>query len=103
VQLQAFRGAGLGYWISVRFWGQGYCTEAATATLRDGFRDLGPRKAGSRHMSGNPASGRVMHKAGMTQEGMRRQELLKDDESHVLVIHGRPASESPDQPCRQTG
>ncbi|HKR32625.1 MAG TPA: GNAT family N-acetyltransferase, partial [Terriglobales bacterium] len=29
--------AGLGYWIGVPFWGNGYCTEAAHEVLRFGF------------------------------------------------------------------
>ena len=52
--------AELGYWIGKPYWNNGYCTEAAQAVVRHGFEDLGLARVFARHMSRNPASGRVM-------------------------------------------
>jgi RimJ/RimL family protein N-acetyltransferase len=67
--------AELGYWIGKPYWNQGYCTEAATEVLRYGFEILGLNRVQARHMTKNPASGRVMEKVGMSHEGVLRQSL----------------------------
>jgi RimJ/RimL family protein N-acetyltransferase len=72
---QAHHSAELGYWIGKPYWNEGYCTEAATAMLRYGFETLGLNRVQARHMTKNPASGRVMEKIGMCHEGVLRQSL----------------------------
>ena len=78
----------LGYWIGVPYWGRGYCTEAAVATVRYGLDDLGLHKVTSRHFAINPASGRVLEKAGLLKEGCLRGEIEKDGVFHDLVVYG---------------
>src|SRR6187402_3054152 len=56
---RAHHRAELGYWIGVDYWGRGYATEAGTAVLHHGFTDLGLNRVFARHMTMNPASGRV--------------------------------------------
>lgn len=68
----------IGYWIGRPFWGNGYCTEATLGVIHYGFTTFGLNKICSTHMSENPASGRVMQKAGMTREGYLKQHCLKD-------------------------
>ena len=80
--------AELGYWIGVPYWNHGYCTEAALAVIRFGFDVLGYHKITSRHMARNPASGRVMEKAGMSFEGELIDEVLKDGKFHTLKVYG---------------
>lgn len=80
--------AELGYWIGFPYWGHGYCTEAALAAIRFGFDVLGYHKITSRHMAVNPASGRVMQKAGMKFEGELIDEVLKDGRYHTLEVYG---------------
>jgi RimJ/RimL family protein N-acetyltransferase len=87
------RRAELGFWVGVPHWGRGYCTEAAIAIVEYGFNELGLGKVTSRHMAGNPASGRVMEKAGMVREGVLRKEVVKDGEFHDLVVYGVLESE----------
>jgi [ribosomal protein S5]-alanine N-acetyltransferase len=70
--------AELGYWISVPFWGQGYCTDAARRMIQYGFEELNLNKIYARHLGGNFASGRVMEKAGMIKEGIQRQHTMKN-------------------------
>ena len=82
------RRAELGYWVGVPFWGQGYCTEAAAEILRYGFGELDLHRMVARHFKRNPASGRVMQKIGMTQEGCMRQHFLKWDHYEDIVFYG---------------
>ena len=82
------RRASLGYWLGVPYWGRGYATEAAVAVIRYGFDDLGLHKVTAQHMIGNPASGRVMEKAGMQREGELADNLLKDGVFHTLAVYG---------------
>ena len=80
--------AELGYWIGKPFWNQGYATEAAKAIIQYGFDDLGLNRIGSRHMSRNPSSGRVMEKAGMQLEGKERQGTVKWGKHEDLLLYG---------------
>ncbi|MCY3735279.1 MAG: GNAT family N-acetyltransferase [Gemmatimonadaceae bacterium] len=83
----------LGYWIGKAFWNNGYCTEAVQEMVRYGFEELGLNRIEARHMTRNPASGRVMAKAGMKLEGTLRQQVLKWDSFEDLVIYGILASD----------
>ena len=85
--------AELGYWIGYQSWGAGYCTEAAKAIIDYGFTTIGLHKITSRHMEANPASGRVMIKAGMKHEGVLVDEASKDGVFHSLVVYGAINSE----------
>jgi [ribosomal protein S5]-alanine N-acetyltransferase len=69
--------AEIGYWIGKQYWGQGYCTEAASAVVKYGFEVLGLHRIHAYHMTRNPASGRVMQKIGMQHEGYLRQAMKK--------------------------
>ena len=80
--------AELGYWIGVPYWGNGYCTEAAVAVVRYGFTVMNYHKITSSHMEGNPASGRVMQKAGMRREGALVDEVVKDGRYHTMIVYG---------------
>lgn len=70
--------AELGYFLDPSAWNQGYATEAARAMLRLGFEALGLHRIFAVHFGGNPASGKVMKKAGMRHEGCRRQHVKKN-------------------------
>ncbi|MDX2275155.1 MAG: GNAT family N-acetyltransferase [Hyphomonadaceae bacterium] len=56
----------IGYWFGRPFWGQGYASEALSAFLSEA-EDLGALEAG--HFVDNPASGRVLEKAGFAYTG----------------------------------
>ena len=72
----AHRRGELGYWVGVPFWNRGYATEASAALVDFGFRRLALNRVQARHLTCNPASGRVMEKLGMKLEGIQRQYLL---------------------------
>ena len=80
--------AELGYWIGVPYWGNGYCTEAAIAIIRYGFNVVNYHKITSMHMQCNPASGRVMEKAGMYKEGILIDQVVKDGRYHTMIVYG---------------
>ncbi|WEK47540.1 MAG: GNAT family N-acetyltransferase [Candidatus Andeanibacterium colombiense] len=61
----------IGYWIARDHWGQGYATEAARAVLSIA-RALGHRRVYSCHAVDNPASGKVLRKAGFKPTGQLR-------------------------------
>jgi RimJ/RimL family protein N-acetyltransferase len=58
----------LGYWIARSYWGQGFATEAARAVVNIA-KALGHQKLVSGHFADNPASGRVLRKAGFRPLG----------------------------------
>lgn len=59
----------LGYWITPDAWGRGFATEAARAMVAHGRDSLGLRRIVSGHFADNPASGRVLAKAGFQPTG----------------------------------
>jgi [ribosomal protein S5]-alanine N-acetyltransferase len=67
----------LGYWIAKDLWGQGYCTEAASAIIKYGFEEMNLNRIHAKHLVRNPASGSVMKKLGMTQEGYLWKAFVK--------------------------
>ena len=85
---QTHKRAEIAYWIGEEYWNKGYCSEAAVEAIRYAFNTLNLNKITSRHMSHNPASGKVMIKAGMKQEGILRQDFLKNGQYADMVVYG---------------
>lgn len=59
----------LGYRIKKDFWGKGYATEAACASIKYGFERLGLKRIVGRAESDNIGSWKVLEKCGMTYIG----------------------------------
>lgn len=76
-ELQHLR-AEVGYWIGKPFWGNGYVTEALNRVIQFGFENLDLNRIAASYRIDNPASGRVMEKAGMRFEGTFRQVVFRD-------------------------
>jgi len=89
----------LGYLIGRRYWNRGYCTEAARALVAYGFSELGLRRVQAEHFATNPASGRVMQKLGMTQEGVLRKRFERFGQAEDAVVYGLLREEAPDLVC----
>ena len=85
--------AELGYWVGKPFWGKGYCTEAARRVIQYGLEELGLNRIFAHFMTKNPASGRVMEKAGMKYEGYLRQHVKKWDVYEDIKIYSILKSE----------
>tara|TARA_Y100000310_G_scaffold55331_1_gene50749 strand:+ start:5800 stop:6318 length:519 start_codon:yes stop_codon:yes gene_type:complete len=66
--------AELGYWLAEKYWNQGIMTKAVKLALGFALKDLGLRRIIGRVFTYNPASRRVMEKAGFKFE-----KVLKND------------------------
>lgn len=86
--------AEMGYWIGKPHWGKGYCTEAVITVLQHGFDSLGLERIFATHFRKNPASGRVMQKAGMKHEGRLRHHIKKWGEFEDLEMYAILRSET---------
>lgn len=63
--------AEIGYWIARDWWGHGFATEAARAVLSIA-RTIGHKQVYACHAVDNPASGKVLRKAGFKPTGRTR-------------------------------
>lgn len=80
--------AELGYWLGVPYWGRGYTTEASEAVVRYGFNEMGLARIAAQYFLRNPASGHILQKLGMRQEGVLRRHYLKWDTLEDTVLCG---------------
>jgi ribosomal-protein-alanine N-acetyltransferase len=79
----------IGYCLTRSFWGQGIMTEALTSVMLYLFETIDFHRITLRHDSRNPASGRVMAKAGLVYEGCMREAMKRRDDSFADVcIYG---------------
>lgn len=78
----------LGYWIGKKYKNNGYCTEAAKGIVKYAFHEMNLNRVFARHLSKNPASGKVMEKLGMKYEGILRQHIKKWGTYEDLVYYG---------------
>lgn len=85
---KAHQRAEIAYWIGEESWSKGYCSEAAKAAIKYAFEELKLNKITSAHMAENPASGKVMQKAGMKQEGVLLQNFYKNGRFVDMVVYG---------------
>ncbi len=82
--------ADVGYWVGLPFWGRGYASAALRRLIQFGFDALELNRIEAGHFVDNPASGRVMQKAGMRFEGLRRgymrhREIYRDARWYVIL------------------
>ena len=68
----------IGYWVSRDEWGRGYATEAVRRSITFAFDELALHRVQAHHFVENPASGRVMKRAGMRAEGTRRGAVFRE-------------------------
>lgn len=83
----------IGYWIGVPHWGRGYATEALQRLLRYAFDELGLERVDTYHFSHNPASGRVMQKAGLRFRGVVPLGCSRGAERYDQVRYGIAAED----------
>lgn len=83
----AHRRAEAGYWVAREAWGQGFATEALVALVAWGFDVVGLHRIDAHHFTTNPASGKVMTKAGMRHEGRVRGAVWRDDVPRDLELY----------------
>lgn len=96
-------GTELGYWIVPDLWNRGYATEAVRAVLSLA-RTLGHRRVIANQFVDNPASGRVLRKAGFCPTGEigSRFSLARGGEApaavHAITLDPPCECDVPDQP-----
>jgi [ribosomal protein S5]-alanine N-acetyltransferase len=70
--------AEFGYWLAEEFWGQGIMTEVVTAFVNYCFENFPLHRMFAAAFANNPASARVLEKAGFVFEGRMRKSVVKD-------------------------
>ncbi|MFS0869577.1 GNAT family N-acetyltransferase [Paenibacillus xylanilyticus] len=78
----------IAYWVGEPFWGKGYATEASEALLEFAFHVKKYHKVYARHFASNSASGQVLRKIGMIQEGILRDHVKKESHYEDLIYYG---------------
>lgn len=89
------RRAQVGYWIATAWWNRGVCTEALRALIDHAFANGRCDRVYAYHYVGNEASGRVMQKAAMRNEGTLRAHVIKDSVARDCVYYGILRNEAP--------
>ena len=81
------RSAELGYSFSREYWNHGYATQALQAVIDAVFRSLPVNRLEAQHDVRNPASGRVMEKCGLRQEGILRDRIVNKGEYVNVALY----------------
>lgn len=92
----------LGYWIAPEYWGRGIATEAVKG-LTASAHTLGHRRLVSRHAVDNPASGRVLRKAGFQLTGRRASHFSNGRGGEVETIEYARELDEPAMNRKRTG
>lgn len=85
--------AEVGYAIAPEHWGKGYCTEALKLLCRYAFDERRLEKLCALTLATNPASARVLKKAGFEKEGSFRNEAFVDGARVNAIRYGLLADE----------
>jgi RimJ/RimL family protein N-acetyltransferase len=72
------KNAEMGYWLAEPFWGNGITTRAIAQTVEYGFKTFDIVQIYARPFSTNPASQRVLEKAGFTCEARLKNAVYKN-------------------------
>lgn len=78
----------LGYVFWSKFWGKGYATETLKIVIEYLIKECNFHLVEAKHHASNPASGRVMEKAGMKKDGIlreRRKNKLIDGYDDLVI------------------
>lgn len=81
------RSAEIGYWLSEEFWGRGIVTEAVRAVTDYAFDNFDLCRVYAGVFEWNPASMRVLEKAGYEFECRMRKSVTKDGETIDELIY----------------
>ncbi len=81
--------AEVGYWIGEDYWGRGIMTKALDAFTDYVFQNSEMNRLYAGVFSSNPASGRVLEKAGYQYEGTHRASVFKNGELLDELLYAR--------------
>ncbi|GGH22287.1 GNAT family N-acetyltransferase [Mucilaginibacter phyllosphaerae] len=80
----------IGYWLGEQYWGRGIATEAVRLVTAYTFTNFDIICIQAAIFSKNPASMRVLEKAGYTLQGVLKQSVIKNGEvmdEHVYIAY----------------
>ncbi|MGH7354616.1 MAG: GNAT family N-acetyltransferase [Candidatus Rokuibacteriota bacterium] len=89
------RTAELGYWLGEAYWGRGIATEALRAVTDWAFAGLDLARLEAGVFEWNPASARVLEKAGYTLEARQPKAVTKDGRTIDRLLYARLRPQSP--------
>ena len=81
------RSAEIGYWLGEAHWGRGIATDALRATTEYVFAKFDLCRLYAGVFAWNPASARVLEKAGYAFEGRLRRAVVKDGETVDQLLY----------------
>lgn len=86
----------VGYWLGRAFWGRGYASEALEALVSRMIEAFGPVRFTAGHFADNPASRRVLEKAGFRPTGAveRRFSLGREHKVATVILALAPDARS---------
>jgi [ribosomal protein S5]-alanine N-acetyltransferase len=79
----------IGYWLGEPFWGRGIATVALKQATADAFRNFPLERIEATVFEWNPASARVLEKAGYVLEGRLRHSIFKDGRVADSLLYAR--------------
>jgi RimJ/RimL family protein N-acetyltransferase len=85
--------AELGYWLAEPFWGRGVMSEAVAGLVEHAFQTFALRRIFASVYANNPASARVLEKAGFVFEGRMRQNVIKDGQILDSLLYAKVRTE----------
>jgi [ribosomal protein S5]-alanine N-acetyltransferase len=83
------RTAAIGYWLGEPFWGRGIATSAVKQTTDYAFHSFSLERLEATVFDWNPASARVLEKAGYVLEGRLRRSIFKDGRLADSLLYAR--------------
>jgi len=81
--------AEFGYWLAEDFWGKGIMTEAVAAFVNYCFEKFSLTRMFASVYASNPASARVLEKAGFVLEGRLRKNVIKDGQILDSLLYAK--------------
>ena len=81
--------AAIGYWLAEQFWGRGIMTNVVRAFTDWAFASFRLNRVSAEVFSNNPASARVLEKAGYAFEGRFRRHIVKDGVVLDALVYAR--------------
>jgi RimJ/RimL family protein N-acetyltransferase len=81
--------AEMGYWLGEPFWGQGIMSEAVAALARFAFETFDLNRIYAEPFANNPASARVLEKAGFVREARLSANVFKDGKRLDSFLYAR--------------
>jgi [ribosomal protein S5]-alanine N-acetyltransferase len=81
--------AEFGYWLAEEFWGKGIMTAVVVAFVDYCFKEFSLNRICAEPFSNNPASARVLEKAGFVFEGRLRRNVVKDGQVLDSLLYAK--------------